>query len=68
MSESNNKAGKNWTSEEVKQLRELARENTPTRVIALKLGRTESAIQSKASAVNISLRPANRSPYNPLGT
>lgn len=60
----NAKNGTPWSSEEVKQLRTLARENTPTRVIALKLGRTPSAVQSKASASNISLRPVNQSPYS----
>jgi hypothetical protein len=52
-----------WTDEEVRKLRELARGNTPTRIIGLKLGRTPGAVQSKASAVGISLKPANRSPY-----
>lgn len=52
-----------WTDEEVRKLRELARGNTPTRIIGLKLGRTPGAVQSKASTVGISLKPANRSPY-----
>jgi hypothetical protein len=52
-----------WTDEEVRKLREFARGNTPTRIIGLKLGRTPGAVQSKASAVGISLKPANRSPY-----
>jgi hypothetical protein len=56
--------GKQWTSAEVKQLKQLAQENTPTRVISLKMGRTEDAIRSKASAENISLKPTNQSPYN----
>jgi hypothetical protein len=56
--------GKQWTSAEVKQLKQLAQENTPTRVISLKMGRTEDAICSKASAENISLKPTNQSPYN----
>ena len=55
--------GAPWTVEEVQALRVLARGNTPTRVIGLKLGRTPSAIQSKAAAAGISLKPANRSPY-----
>jgi hypothetical protein len=55
--------GTPWTVEEVQTLRDLARGNTPTRVIGLKLGRTPSAVQSKAAAVGISLKPANRSPY-----
>ena len=38
--------------------------NTPTRVIGLKLGRTENAIYNMASELNMSLRPTNQSPYN----
>ncbi len=53
-----------WTPQEIRQLRELARGNTPTRVIGLKLGRTEAAIESKASEEGISLKPVNQSPYN----
>jgi hypothetical protein len=56
--------GKPWITSDVKQLRELAKENTPTRVIGLKLGRTETAIRSKANREGISLKPTNQSPYN----
>jgi len=56
--------GKRWTPEEVQKLEKLADENTPTRVIGLKLGRSEDSIQSKASNENISLKPTNQSPYN----
>lgn len=56
--------GKTWIPTDVKQLRELAKENTPTRVIGLKLGRTETAIRSKANSEGISLKPTNQSPYN----
>jgi len=52
-----------WTDQEVRQLRQLAKGNTPTRVIGLKLGRTESAIYAKARASKISLQPPNQSPY-----
>jgi len=64
MSLSDRKAGKQWTSSEVKQLRQLASQNTPTRVIALKIGHPEGGIRAKASEKNISLRPTNQSPYN----
>lgn len=57
-------AGKEWTPSDVKRLKELAKENTPTRVIGLKLGRTPGAVQSKASVERISLKPTNQSPYN----
>jgi hypothetical protein len=55
--------GNPWTREEVSELRRLASENTPTRVIGLKLGRTEDAVRAKASEENISLKPTNQSPY-----
>lgn len=55
---------KAWTPSQVQSLRELARGNTPTRVIALKLGRTPAAVQSKATSRGISLKPTNQSPYN----
>jgi len=42
----------------------LARANTPTGVISLKLGRTETAVRGKAQREGISLKPTNRSPYN----
>ncbi len=52
-----------WTSDDVKQLKALAKENTPTGVISLKLQRPPAAIRSKAQREGISLAPANRSPY-----
>ena len=63
MSKSNRNSGKQWTPSDVKQLKELARGNTPTRVIGLKLGRTEDAVRTKASEVRLSLKPTNQSPY-----
>jgi len=56
-------AGKAWTGSEVEMLRELARENTPTRVIGLKLGRPEAGVRAKAAEKRISLKPHNQSPY-----
>ena len=56
-------SGKKWTQPEIKQLKELARGNTPTRVIGLKLGRTPAAVASKAQGEGISLDPPNQSPY-----
>lgn len=52
-----------WSEAELKELRELADGNTPTRVIGLKLGRSETAVRSKASDESISLKPTNQSPY-----
>jgi len=65
MSKSDRNGGKPWTSSEVDQLQHLANENTPTRVISLKLGRTPGAVYSKASAEGISLNPPNQRPYGP---
>lgn len=57
-------SGKPWTPIEVKQLAQEAKGNTPTRVIALHMGRTPDAIYTKASEEGISLKPTNQSPYN----
>jgi hypothetical protein len=64
MAKYNRNSGKEWSSKEVSNLRSLAHQNTPTRVIGLKLGRTEGSVRTKASDENISLKPVNRSPYN----
>ena len=56
--------GEQWTQAQVRQLERLANQNTPTRVIALKLERTEDAVRAKASEESISLKPTNQSPYN----
>lgn len=56
--------GKQWTPTDIKELKELAKSNTPTGLIAHKLGRTEDAIAAKASEKNISLKPTNQSPYD----
>jgi hypothetical protein len=56
--------GKEWSKADVAELKDLAKHNTPTRVIGLKLGRTEAAIRSKAGSEGVSLKPTNQSPYN----
>jgi DNA-binding NarL/FixJ family response regulator len=56
-------AGKAWTPAQNQQLRSLAKGNTPTRVIGLKLGRSEGSVQSQASKIGQSLKPTNQSPY-----
>ncbi|RWX66568.1 hypothetical protein EN780_14770 [Mesorhizobium sp. M4B.F.Ca.ET.089.01.1.1] len=53
-----------WTAKEINTLKQLAKENTPTRVIALKMERTPAAVQGKASSEGISLKPTNQRPYN----
>ena len=64
MSKSTRNKGKRWTNKDVQQLKQFAKENTPTGVIGFKLGRTKDAIYSKASEEDISLKPTNQSPYN----
>ena len=54
---------KPWTAEDTRTLKRLAKENTPTRVIGLKMGRTEPVIRYRARTEGISLKPINRSPY-----
>ena len=56
--------GKDWTTSDVQQLKQLAKGNTPTRVTALKLQRTPAAVQQKASSEGISLKPTNQASYS----
>lgn len=55
--------GKDWTAGDMKALKQLVKENTPTRVMGLKLGRTPAAVQQKASGEGVSLKPTNQRPY-----
>ena len=55
--------GKAWTPSDVKKLKQEVKQNTPTRVLGLHLGRTPEAVQAKASEVGLSLKPTNQSPY-----
>lgn len=55
--------GKPWDSGQDRTLRQLAAGNTPTRVIGLKLGRTETAVRSRAGELDVILKPTNQSPY-----
>lgn len=57
-------SGKPWTPADVKELKHLAAQNTPTRVAGLKLGRSPGAVSNKASEEGISLKPTNQSPYS----
>lgn len=56
--------GTPWTKQQDAQMRKLVKENTPTRVVGLKLGRTEAAVQGHVSEIGMSLKPTNHSPYN----
>jgi len=62
MAQTDRNSGNPWTAADNKQLRQLAKQNTPTRVAGLKLGRTPEAVQSQASRQGISLKPTNQSP------
>jgi hypothetical protein len=66
MPKSTHNSGWPWTDSDIGQLRQLARENTPTQVIGLKLGRTENVYQ-RASGERVSLRPTNQRPYGRRG-
>lgn len=59
--------GKTVTPTVVKQVADLAAKNTPTRVIGLKIGRTEDSVYGIASKNDISLKPTNQSPYGTKG-
>ena len=56
--------GKQWTENDVTKLEKLVKGNTPTGLIAYELGRSEDAVRSKSSVLDISLKPTNQSPYN----
>jgi hypothetical protein len=49
-----------WTAGDLKQLRQFAKANMPSRVAALKLRRTAGAVQQKASVEGISFRSTKR--------
>jgi hypothetical protein len=53
-----------WTPGQDQQLQRLIQQNTPTRVMGLKLGRTPDAVQQHANELGLSTKPTNQSPYN----
>lgn len=55
--------GKPWKPAEVKQLKTEIAQNTPTRVMGLKHGRSPGAVQSKANNLGLSTKPTNQRPY-----
>jgi len=59
-----NKKGTHWNKGEEIQMKSLAKGNTPTPLIANILGRTTSAVQSKANELGVTLKPVNKPPYN----
>jgi hypothetical protein len=58
-------ARREWTTDDTRMLKQLVKENTPTRVISVKMGRPVTSIYYHARKEEISLKPANRSPYGP---
>lgn len=63
MTKSTRNSGKSWSVQDNSTLKSLAKANTPTRIIGLKLGRTESSVYSQASKIGTNLKPTNQSPY-----
>jgi hypothetical protein len=51
-----------WSMDDLKQLKTFIKENTPTRLIAMKLKRSEISVRGKVQREGLSLRPTNRSP------
>ena len=58
--------GKQWTDADVSKLEKLVKGNIPTGLIAHQLGRSEDAVRSKASELEVSLKQTNQSPNNKL--
>lgn len=50
-----------WSVEELSQLEDLAKRKYSLQIIALKLGRSAAAVQSKARELKISMRTMKRS-------
>ncbi|HWA25970.1 MAG TPA: type II toxin-antitoxin system HicB family antitoxin [Lacunisphaera sp.] len=53
------KSERPWVASDVKKLAHFVEQNTPTRVIGFKLGRSERSVYKAASEHGISLKPAN---------
>jgi len=51
-----------WTGVDDQQLKKLIRENTPTRVMGIKLERTPEAVQQHANEIGLSTKPVNQRP------
>jgi hypothetical protein len=49
-----------WSKDDVRQLKSLARAKTPARLIGRKLGRTEGAVRQKAYAEGVSFNTRTR--------
>ncbi len=60
-------SGKDWNKADESKLKQMAKANTPTRVIGGLLGRSPGAVQNKASDLNVSLKPTNQRPNKGKG-
>jgi hypothetical protein len=60
-------SGKQWTPADIKQLKQEIKQNTPTRLMGLHLGRSPEAIQQKANDLDLSTKPTNQRPYGTKG-
>ncbi len=54
--------GKLWTKDGEVRMKKLVGQNTPTDLLAYKMGRSEAAIRAKAGELRISLKPVNKHP------
>jgi hypothetical protein len=64
MAKYNRNLGKPIIKNDIQTVKMLAGKNTPTRIIGLKIGRTENSVRKIASENDISLKPTNQKPYN----
>jgi hypothetical protein len=60
-------SGKPWIKGEVAQLKTEIKQNTPTRVLGIKHGRTPEAVQSKANDLRLSTKPTKPTNQSPRG-
>lgn len=60
MPQSTRNSGKPWRKSDVALLRVLAESNTPTLEIGAKLGRSPTAINTKAAEEGLTLAPTSR--------
>lgn len=55
--------GQPWTKQDIQELKKLIKGNTPTDLLAHKLGRTSPSVRAKVHELGLSLAPTNKSPY-----
>ncbi len=54
-----NRKHKHWDNKDDKLLKKLAKQDTPTPLMAWELGRTTAAVYNRASLLDVSLEPTN---------